>query len=108
MTRVIADASLVLVLLQILRCSCAKSPLWANPVNQRLPNRFDTLREQRYGFREVACCSALPNADASELLVDMPNPTAFCETRRLFTVKGLFKCAVRDLEFGRWPTALYT
>jgi hypothetical protein len=23
------------------------------------------------------------------------------------TVKGLFECAVRDLEFGRWPTVQY-
>ena len=68
MSCIIADASLVLILLKILRCGRAKSPLWPNPINQRLSNRFDTLREQRYRFREVACCSALPNADASELL----------------------------------------
>ena len=90
MTRVIADASLVLILLKILRCGCAKSPFWPNPVNQRLSNRFDTLREQRYRFREVTCSSALPNADASELLVDMPNPTAFCETRRFLVSHGFF------------------
>jgi hypothetical protein len=45
MSCIIADASLVLILLKILRCGRAKSPLWPNPINQRLSNRFDTLRE---------------------------------------------------------------
>lgn len=90
MTRVIADTSLVLVLLQILRRSGAKSSLGPNSINQRFSNRLNTLCEQSYGFREVACRSALPNADASELLVDMPNPTAFCETRRLLVSHGFF------------------
>jgi hypothetical protein len=34
-------------------------------------------------------------------------PSDFPTYRYGITVKGLFKCVVRDLQLGRWPAVLY-
>jgi hypothetical protein len=49
-------------------------------VELRLADIVHPLGKVLFGFRQTACSSALANADASVLLVDVPDPAAIGET----------------------------
>jgi hypothetical protein len=87
---IVVDAPLVRVLRQILRCRGPERALGAESVEPGFANLIGSLREELERLAEVACSSAFANSRSSDLLVDMPDPTALGETRRLSISDGLF------------------
>ncbi len=80
--RVVLDAPLVVIFLQVFRRRRPERAQLARAVELGLAKLYDALREILFGVPEVACSSAFANACSSEPLIDVPDPTAFGETRR--------------------------
>src|ERR1700690_98697 len=81
----IGDTAMVLVLVQILRRRLPETTLRPYSVNYRLPDFFKLPCLVLLRFCEATFTSALANASASVLLVDMPDSIALVESGRSFT-----------------------
>jgi hypothetical protein len=73
--RVVSDASLVLVLHEVLGCRCSKAVIFPKAVEARFPQVVDALREECLRLGEITRSSALANSHSSNALVDVPDPT---------------------------------
>ena len=82
MQRVVLDALLVVILLKIFRRRGPERAQPARTVEFGLAKLDYAPGEVLFGLLDVACSSALANARSSELLIDVPDPSAFGETRR--------------------------
>ena len=82
MQRVVLDALLVVVVLQILRRRRPERAQLARAIEPGFAKLDYALREILFGLPNVACSSAFANACSSELLIDVPDPASFGETRR--------------------------
>jgi hypothetical protein len=80
--RVVLDALLVVVVLQILRRRGPERAQLARAVESGFAKLDYALCEILFGLPDVACSSALANACSSELLFDVPDPATFGEARR--------------------------
>jgi hypothetical protein len=80
--RVVLDALLVVVVLQVLRRRGPERAQLARAIEPGFAKLDYALREILFGLPDVTCSSAFANACSSELLIDVPDPTAFGETRR--------------------------
>jgi hypothetical protein len=74
--------ALVLMLRQVLGCSCAKRVNMPCAENHGLAKFGYPLREISFGLSKVAPSSAFANACSSEQFVDVPETTAFDEPWR--------------------------
>jgi hypothetical protein len=77
---IVLDALLVVILPQKFGRGESKRAGLAHAVNSRLAKLHYPFREILRALPDVACSSALANAGASELFVDVPDPTPFGET----------------------------
>jgi hypothetical protein len=84
--RVVLDALLVAVFLQVFRCGGPERAQLARTIESGLAKLDYAPREILFGLPDVACSSAFANACSSELFIDVPDPTPFGETRRSLTV----------------------
>ena len=80
--RIVLDALLVVVVLQVFRRRGPERAQLACAIEPGFAKLDYALGEILFGLPDVACSSAFANACSSELLIDVPDPTSFGETRR--------------------------
>jgi hypothetical protein len=94
--RVVLDAFLMAVFLQVLGRGGPERAQFARAIEFGFAKLDQPLREILLGLPDVARSSALANACSSELLIDVPDRTAFGETRRSSVSHGAEACMTID------------
>jgi hypothetical protein len=80
--RVVLDALLVVILLKIFRCRGPELAQLARAIEPGFAKLDYPLREILFWLARCRLFQCIANACSSELLIDVPDPTPFGETRR--------------------------